>query len=129
MTKGSGVRIELREAVELFGHHTSRHACGQESRFQRLPKPPHINDLWESQSEALKMWTERRTENDLVIKLNTDGGKTLVGLLISQALLHELRQPVLYLCPNKQLVRQTVEKGAEIGLATQAYEAGPGSSH
>jgi hypothetical protein len=32
--------------------------------FQRLPKPPHINDLWESQSEALKLWAKRRTEND-----------------------------------------------------------------
>src|SRR6266571_8789285 len=82
--------------------------------FQRLPKPPHINDLWESQSEALKMWTPRRTENDLVIKLNTGGGKTLVGLLIGQALLHELELPILYLCPNNQLVRQAAEKADEV---------------
>jgi len=57
--------------------------------FQRLPKPPHINDLWESQSDALRLWTTRRNQNDLVIKLNTGGGKTLVGLLIGQALLNE----------------------------------------
>jgi hypothetical protein len=94
--------------------------------FQRLPKPPHINDIWESQSEALKIWTQRRGENDLVIKLNTGGGKTLVGLLIGQALLHELRQPVLYLCPNNQLVRQTAEKATEVGLLALPYEAGPG---
>ena len=72
------------------------------------------------------MWTERRTENDLVIKLNTGGGKTLVGLLIGQALLHELRQPVLYLCPNTQLVRQAAEKATEIGITTRIYERGPG---
>ena len=94
--------------------------------FQRLPKPPHINDLWESQSEALKLWTQRRAENDLVIKLNTGGGKTLVGLLIGQALLHELRQPVLYLCPNTQLVRQAATKATEVGLPTLTYERGPG---
>jgi replicative superfamily II helicase len=94
--------------------------------FQRLPKPPHINDLWESQSEALKLWLQRQPENDLVIKLNTGGGKTLVGLLISQALLNELRQPVLYLCPNNQLVRQTAAKATEVGLPTLTYERGPG---
>jgi superfamily II DNA or RNA helicase len=43
--------------------------------FQRLPKPPHINDLWDSQAKALAAWNERRTEKDLVIKLNTGGGK------------------------------------------------------
>jgi replicative superfamily II helicase len=95
--------------------------------FQRLPKPPHINDLWESQSEALKLWAKRRTENDLVIKLNTGGGKTLVGILIGQALLNELRQPVMYLCPNNQLVRQTADKAAEVGIDTITYEAGPGN--
>jgi RAD3-like DEAD/DEAH box helicase len=78
--------------------------------FQRLPKPPHINDLWESQSEALKLWSKRRAEGDLVIKLNTGGGKTLVGLLIGQALLNELHKPVLCLCPTRQLVQQTLEK-------------------
>jgi replicative superfamily II helicase len=95
--------------------------------FQRLPKPPHINDLWESQSEALKLWTQRRDENDLVIKLNTGGGKTLVGLLIGQALLHELRQPVLYLCPNNQLVRQAATKATEVRLPILTYESGPGN--
>ena len=76
--------------------------------FQRLPKPPHINDLWESQSEALKLWTRRRTEKDLVIKLNTGGGKTLVGLLVGQSIINELSRPLLYLCPNNQLVTQTL---------------------
>src|SRR5712692_8673704 len=84
--------------------------------FKRLPKPPHINDLWESQSKVLSEWNGRRTEEDLVVKLNTGGGKTLVGLLIAQSLLNELREPVLYLCANTQLVQQTIEKASEIGL-------------
>lgn len=94
--------------------------------FQRLPKPPHINDLWESQSDALRAWEKRRNENDLVIKLNTGGGKTLVGLLICQALLNELGKPVMYLCPNNQLVRQTIDKAAEVGLPSVPYARGPG---
>jgi hypothetical protein len=89
--------------------------------FQRLPKPPHINDLWDGQSKALTAWNDRRTENDFVIKLNTGGGKTLVGLLIAQSLLNELHEPVLYLCPTNQLVDQTLEKAAEVGLPATGY--------
>ena len=94
--------------------------------FQRLPKPPHINDLWDSQSEALKLWAKRRSEKDLVIKLNTGGGKTLVGLLIGQALENELHKPVLYLCPTRQLVQQTLEKAREVSIPAVPYETGPG---
>jgi replicative superfamily II helicase len=94
--------------------------------FQRLPKPPHINDLWESQSEALRLWTARRNQNDLVIKLNTGGGKTLVGLLIAQALLNELHFPVMYLCANNQLVLQTIQKGEEVQIDCVPYQSGPG---
>lgn len=93
--------------------------------FQRLPKPPHINDLWESQSEALKLWGKRRTERDLVIKLNTGGGKTLVGLLVGQALMNEVRKPVLYLCPTRQLVQQTLDKAVELSISAVGYETGP----
>jgi len=89
--------------------------------FQRLPKPPHINDLWDGQSKALTAWKERRKETDLVIKLNTGGGKTLVGLLIAQSLLNEIHEPVLYLCPTNQLVEQTLEKAGEVGLAAISY--------
>jgi Type III restriction enzyme, res subunit len=94
--------------------------------FQRLPKPPHINDLWESQSEALRLWGDRRQENDLVIKLNTGGGKTLVGLLISQAIANETGRSVLYLCPNNQLVNQTHAKATEVSIPTVLYERGRG---
>ena len=93
--------------------------------FQRLPKPESINDLWDGQSKALSAWHGRRKENDLVIKLNTGGGKTLVGLLIAQSLLNELGEPVLYLCPTNQLVDQTAEKAAEVGLPAQKYQGDP----
>jgi len=89
--------------------------------FQRLPKPPHINDLWDGQGKALSAWNDRRKENDLVIKLNTGGGKTLIGILIGQSLLNELREPVIYLCSNNQLVEQTIEKASEVGLAAIGY--------
>lgn len=48
--------------------------------YRRLPKSPEINDLYTSQAQVLDEWFNRRNERDLVIKLHTGGGKTLVGL-------------------------------------------------
>jgi hypothetical protein len=49
--------------------------------FNSLPKPPGINDLYASQAEVLDAWFGRRTDRDVVIKLHTGGGKTLVAPL------------------------------------------------
>lgn len=92
--------------------------------FRRLPKPPGINDLYTSQAEVLNSWYERRTERDVVIKLHTGGGKTLVGLLMAQSTLNETSEPVLYLAPTVQLVNQTLEKAKSLGIHAVPYERG-----
>lgn len=90
--------------------------------FRRLPKPPGINDLFASQAEVLTAWFSRRNERDLVIKLHTGGGKTLVGLLIAQSALNETHEPVIYLSPTVQLVQQTLDKAREYNIPAIAYE-------
>ncbi len=92
--------------------------------FRRLPKPEGINDLYTSQAEVLSAWFSRRKEKDTVLKLHTGGGKTLVGLLIGQSSLNETGEPVLYLVPTVQLVKQAIEKATALGIATVAYEKG-----
>lgn len=92
--------------------------------FRRLPKPPGINDLYTSQAEILETWFQRRTERDVVLKLHTGGGKTLVGLLMAQSALNETSEPVLYLAPTKQLVNQTLVKAKSLGIAAVAYQSG-----
>lgn len=92
--------------------------------FRRLPKPLGINDLYTSQAEVLKEWFERRNESDLVIKLHTGGGKTLVGLLIAQSVMNELDEPVIYVCPTVQLIEQTLEKAKEYGISATSYKKG-----
>jgi replicative superfamily II helicase len=92
--------------------------------FRRLPKPPGINDLYNSQAEVLKAWYLRRQEQDSVVKLHTGGGKTLVGLLMAQSSLEELGEPVLYLAPTVQLVNQTLEKAKQMGIAAVPYSKG-----
>lgn len=95
-----------------------------EEIFRRLPKPPGINDLYQSQAEVLRTWYGRRDERDLVIKLHTGGGKTLVGLLIAQSTLNEKGEPVLYLTPTVQLMHQALAKAKEYGLPAVPYAVG-----
>jgi replicative superfamily II helicase len=78
--------------------------------------------LFDIQRKALLEWLERRNDKDIVIKLNTGGGKTLVGLLIAQSIMNEYRGGVLYLCPNWQLVRQIIEKAQEVGIKAHPYD-------
>jgi len=92
--------------------------------FNALPKPPGINDLYASQAEVLDGWFERRTDHDVVVKLHTGGGKTLVALLMSQSVMNELGEPVIYLAPTNQLVDQVIAKSQEYGIPTVRYVRG-----
>lgn len=92
--------------------------------FRRLPKAPGINDLYTSQAQVLQAWFNHRNQRDIVIKLHTGGGKTLVGLLMGQATLNERREPVLYLVPTVQLVTQVIEQAKTYGITAVAYQRG-----
>ncbi len=83
-----------------------------------------INDLWLAQGDALREWDARRAESDISIALNTGAGKTLVGLLIGQALVNELRSLVIYACSSIQLIEQTAKKAAGYGLPVTTYARG-----
>ena len=90
--------------------------------FQRLPKSARIKDLYGSQVEVLQAWFKTRNEQDHILKLHTGGGKTLVGLLIAQSSLNEIGEPVLVVCPNRQLVGQTLEKASEYSISAVPYD-------
>jgi len=92
--------------------------------FNSLPKPPGINDLYASQAEVLDAWFPRRPERDIVVKLHTGGGKTLVALLMAQSVMNELGGPVIYLAPTNQLVDQVCAKSHGYGISTVRYVRG-----
>jgi replicative superfamily II helicase len=92
--------------------------------FNSLPKPPGINDLYASQAEVLDSWFPRRNDTDVVVKLHTGGGKTLVALLMARSTMNETGLPVLYLTPTNQLVGQVLAKSAEYGIPALKYERG-----
>jgi len=97
--------------------------------FRGLPKPGHVNDLWDTQAEALRGWFDRPAESDLVIKLNTGSGKTLVGLLISESNRRAGLGPSLYLTPTRQLAEQVAASAKEMGIPAEAYDSSEGLSH
>ncbi|MFG2667563.1 DEAD/DEAH box helicase [Streptomyces sp. NPDC048387] len=84
--------------------------------FDSLPRAERYEFLRDPQGQVLQAWFERRDERDLVIKLNTGGGKTLVGLLICQSSLNEGKGPALYLAPDPYLAEQATEQARELGL-------------
>ena len=89
--------------------------------FNTLPKPPGINDLYASQAGVLDAWFLRRNDKDIVVKLHTGGGKTLVALLMAQSVMNEYGEPVIYLAPTNQLVEQVLTKSREYGIPALRY--------
>lgn len=85
---------------------------------------PAINDLWLAQGDALREWHRCRHLSDVAIVLNTGAGKTLVGLLAAQSLVHETKGHVLYACSSIQLVEQTLSKAVGYGLKVATYTQG-----
>ncbi|MFK4196705.1 DEAD/DEAH box helicase family protein [Streptomyces sp. NPDC033754] len=74
--------------------------------------------LRHEQGEVLDKWFERRGDRDVVIKQNTGGGKTAVGLLIAQSTLNEVIGKAVYLTPDNYLVKQVREEAAKLSIAT-----------
>jgi Type III restriction enzyme, res subunit len=75
--------------------------------------------LRHEQGEVLDTWFDhRRGDRDVVIKQNTGGGKTVVGLLIAQSTLNEGIGKAVYLTPDNYLVKQVREEAAKLSIAT-----------
>lgn len=84
--------------------------------FDKITLRGSIKNIWEPQAEALRDWHKKRAINDVVIQMSTGGGKTLVGLMIAQSLLHELNRRVVYVVANNQLAEQTVNRANELAI-------------
>lgn len=87
--------------------------------FRALAKPdgskfkfPH-----DIQTEVWDRWFLRRDEPDLIIKMNTGSGKTVIGLLILKSSLNEGKGPAVYLVPDKQLLAQVGATAEQLGIA------------
>jgi hypothetical protein len=92
--------------------------------FETLTLRGTVENIWDPQSEALRNWDAARGEKDVVIEMNTGGGKTLIGVLIAQSLVNETAGQVLYVCPTIQLIEQAKMRAEECGLEVATYYEG-----
>jgi tetratricopeptide (TPR) repeat protein len=77
------------------------------------------------QSEVWDQWHARRNEPDLVIKMNTGGGKTVVGLLLLKSSLNEGVGPAAYIVPDNYLAEQVRKEAAALGIAITSDPKSP----
>lgn len=87
--------------------------------YETLDRASNKGPLRPSQQSILQEWAKvGRAQRDVIVKLHTGQGKTLVGLLMLQARLNEGKGPAVYLCPNNFLIEQTCEQAKQFGIAT-----------
>lgn len=84
----------------------------------QLKKAPGYGYLRDVQGQVLTAWHSRRDERDIVLKVNTGGGKTIDGLIILQSYLNAGEGPALYVAPSNYLVNQVIAEAARLGIAT-----------
>jgi replicative superfamily II helicase len=85
--------------------------------YDGLDRASDKGPLRPAQSAVLKEWhAKRRGQKDLILKLHTGAGKTLLGLVMLQSKLNEGKGPALYLCPNIFLIDQTCDDAKRFGL-------------
>lgn len=97
----------------------SKEAVEPQAIFRSLPERSDKYDyLRDVQDQVLGDWFKRRSERDLLIKMNTGGGKTVVGLLLLQSCINEGFGPAAYLTPDRYLAAQVCREADDLGIRT-----------
>lgn len=90
--------------------------------YQTCPYKDGYGYLRGIQEEVLKLWHARRDERDIICKMNTGSGKTLTGLLMLYSKMIEKAGPSLYLCPDNQLLEQTIVLAGSYGIPICTFD-------
>ncbi|RON63100.1 DEAD/DEAH box helicase [Pseudomonas fluorescens] len=93
--------------------------------FTTLKRDARFRRPLDEQSDVLDAWYARRSARDLTLKMNTGGGKTVVGLLCLQSSLNENVKPAVYITPDSFLVAQVLAEADALGIAATDDEKDP----
>lgn len=86
--------------------------------YDSLDRRSIAGPLRPAQYKILEEWFNKRTDDkDLIIKLHTGEGKTLIGLLILQSKINAGKGPCLFICPNIYLVQQVIRDAKKFGIS------------
>ncbi len=87
--------------------------------YDTLDRAHDKGPLRPAQLSVLTEWFNNyQSSRDVIVKLHTGQGKTLIGLLLLQARLNDSKGPALYLCPDNFLIAQTCEQAKQFGIIT-----------
>ena len=87
--------------------------------YETLDRAYDKGPLRPSQLSVLNEWyAHHQAQRDVIVKLHTGQGKTLIGLLMLQSRLNASNGPVLYMCPDNFLIDQTCEQARQFGIPT-----------
>jgi replicative superfamily II helicase len=87
--------------------------------YETLDRAHDKGPLRPAQLAVLGEWFgNHQNARDVIVKLHTGQGKTLIGLLMLQARLNAGKGPALYLCPDNFLIAQTCDQAKQFGIAT-----------
>ncbi|POS09944.1 DEAD/DEAH box helicase family protein [Burkholderia gladioli] len=87
--------------------------------YDTLDRAHDKGPLRPAQLAVLQKWfSDHRGDRDVIVKLHTGQGKTLIGLLMLQSQLNSGTGPALYLCPDNFLIDQTIEQAKQFGILT-----------
>jgi replicative superfamily II helicase len=92
--------------------------------YDHLDRESGTGPLRPAQEAVLADWHgHRRGDRDVIIKLQTGAGKTLIGLLVLQSKINETQGRAIYLCPNHFLVNQTLTQAKQFGISCVPVDA------
>lgn len=89
--------------------------------FERLDRLQSHVELRPSQLSVLDAMDQRIDDRDIVLKMGTGNGKTIVGLLYLQRHMQRSRSLVVYLVPTRQLIDQVIADGKNVGISVEAW--------
>ncbi len=85
--------------------------------YSTLDRKSVAGPLRPAQQHILENWYAKNfADKDLIVKLHTGEGKTLIGLLILQSKINSTGKSCLYICPNKYLVQQVSAEAKKFGI-------------
>lgn len=93
-----------------------------EELFKQLDRKATHTGLRPAQLAALAALNKQIEHKDIIMKLSTGSGKTVLGLLYAEMMRRKYKgEPVVYMCPTNQLADQVVETGRLIGVKVSTF--------
>lgn len=86
--------------------------------YKNLDRKSITGPLRPAQNTILDNWfNKHQSDKDLIVKLHTGEGKTLIGLLILQSKINQNEGPCIFICPNIYLVQQVALEAKKFGFS------------